>query len=378
MNRHPRLSRAAFGLGALLAGPAAAEEAASGSDFVFGGEFATRFIAEFYRPSGSQMRMGLSNDSELQLFANYQSWLSVNADMKLERNRNTNLNSFYPDRNTFFRSEGLTLRQLYLTLRPTDDIAFTGGKLHPDFGSGWRLQPGIFYGFATDYEQDERIGFGSEWRTDGALGEHKFSAQVFYLDTSVLSNSLLSRPSLNDPTADRARKYVRWQYGPSNTGSLNSFTLALDGQRVPALPGLQYHLSYTQQATDEPGGRTEQGVSASVKIDPAGSGIPLTPRIGLLPYVEYAHFNNFSGTAGLTRDYVVGGASLLFAGWGIHAGGGGRFSSGVAPGTDYQANLSVTYDIADGFQIGAGVNHVRIGGRSSTGFAPVIGYRTTF
>jgi len=363
-------------LAVLLAPPSHAEETTS--DFTFGGAFSSRFIADFYRPDGGKFHAGLSNDSELQIYANYQSWLSVNADLKLERNRDVNLNSYYPDRHAIFRSEGLTLRQLYLTLRPADDLAFHVGKIHPDFGASWSWQPGIFYGFGTDFEQDERIGLGAEWRANGTGGEYKISAQVFYLDTTVLSNSVFSRPSPKDPVADRLRRYTRAQFGPSNTGSLNSVTIALDGQHIPLLPGVQYHLAYTHQATDEPGARAENGVSLAAKIDPTGSGIPLTSRLGLVPFVEYAYLANFGTIAGLTRTYLLGGASLMNGDWGLHAAAGARINSGVASGTDYQVNLSATYDLGGGLQVGAGINHLRLEGRHSTGFAPMLSYRRTF
>ncbi|HEU0118560.1 MAG TPA: hypothetical protein VFR09_08000, partial [Alphaproteobacteria bacterium] len=96
------------------------EEAAN--NIVWGGEFNTHLQAEMNKPANTDAKGNLYDDSDLTMFANYSSWLSVNSDMKLERNRNDNLNDYYPDRNTVFRSEGLTLRQLYLTVRPVENL----------------------------------------------------------------------------------------------------------------------------------------------------------------------------------------------------------------------------------------------------------------
>jgi len=97
-----------------------------------------------------------------------------------------------------------------------------------------------------------------------------------------------------------------------------------------------------------------------------------------MPYVEYAHVSNFGGNAGLTRDYVLGGISLSQGPWEVHMTGGVRVSSGVESATDDQVNWSVTYDLSNGFKVRAGVNHLRIGGRNTTGFGPMVGYWVTF
>ena len=343
----------------------------------YGGSLDTRLQAEFSRPAGGRSRATVFSDADLQLFYNRGN-LSLNAELKLERTRRANLNSYYPDRNAAFRSEAVTLRQLYATYRVTDTLEFSAGKIHPKFGSAYSDMPGLFYNFATDYEQDERIGAGFAWRLGdlGPLHALVLSGETFYLDTSVLSATLPRGPAIGDPTADRAWRYTRGQFGPANTGRLDSATIALRGGHKGQ--GLTWQASLTREATADPAGATEFGQSFSASYDPTGDGIPLTPRPTLTPFAEYAHFTNYAGINGLERHYALAGAALGFRGWELAASLGIRQSRGIAGGTDQQQNLSLTYEIIKDFKLGAGINHVRINGRQSWTLAPAASYHMAF
>ena len=353
-----------------------------GTDLVFGGEVETHLQSDIVSSTNNKTRVSLFNDTDLTGFVNYKGWLSLNTEAKLERNRDNNDGSYYVDRNAAFRSEGLTLRQLYATVRPTETLSIFGGKIHPGFGSAYDSAPGQFYNFGTDYEQDERIGLGVGYALPPVgpdllgLDNVRLTAEVFYLDTTFLSESLISRPSLDDPTADRLRRYSRNQFGPSNTGGLDSFTLSLRGGRPSR--GLSWQISVTHEATDMPGGRSENGQSIAASYDPGGDGIPLGPRLGVTPYLEYAHFSNFQGIAGLERHYAVGGLAFTYGRWVVSAAAGLRHSAGAATGTDHQENVGVTYEVIPRLLVGAGVNFANIDGRSSRTFAPSLSYKRAF
>ena len=346
---------------------------------MYGGEIETHLQAQTTHSSvATGWKNEVYNDTEVSEFLNYSNWLSVNGVTKLERNRDDNEDDYYPDRNEFLRSEGLTQRQLYLTIRPFQGTAVYGGKIHPAFGSAYDQAPGIFYNFGTDYEQDERIGFGGQVKLpDWLIPNAKLSLETFYLDTTVLSRSLLSQPSIDDPTADRVRRYTRGAYGPSNTGSFDSYTLALRGGT--AEQGLVYQLSLTQEATDMPGGRTEYGESAGFSIDPTGDGIPITPSLGVVPFFEYTHFDNFAGIAKLNRHYAVAGLTFVRGRWNFIGSAGLRKSSGsVSHDFDHQENISVTYEIVEHLLIGGGYNFTNIAAKSSNSFAPSLSYSLAF
>lgn len=318
-------------------------------------------------PGRNGVRSSTFLDADLQLFANYSDWLSFNSDIQLERTRWASLDSYYMDANGFLNNEGLTLRQLYATVRPVEGLSVYGGKIHPAFGSGYELMPGQFYSFAKDYEQEERIGFGTEYRLPVSWGlpEARVSFEIFYLDTTFLSNALISRASLDDPIAERPKRFTRSQFGPSNTGALNSYTIAFRGGAPER--GLRYQLSYTSEAAAEPEGRTMHGASGAISYD---SFKLLSTGWALVPYVEYAWFNNYENIPNLTRHYAVGGLTVSRGNWQVAVAGGVRVSQGYGNATDQQANVSVAYSLTEAVRVGGGLNHTTIGHRDSWTFGP--------
>lgn len=386
------LSRASLlGLATLaFAADIAAADDLSSQPVVFGGEIATKLQGEVTKPAGNGAKETIFDDSELSAYLNWSDWLSVNTDLKLERQRNDNLDDFYPKTNSAFRSEGLTLRQLYATVRPMEGLSLYGGKIHPKFGSAYANTPGIFYNFGTDYEQDERIGGGIAIALPESFGEGQFSAETYYLDTSELSNSLLSRPSLNDDSANRLRKYTQDAGGPSNTGKLNSYTLALRGEGFAGVDGLKYQISYTHEAVAQPDEKPEQGFSVGLSYEE----IPLSPRMAVTPFVEYTHFNNFSGVADLDRSYAIAGTTFIYGHWNLALSAGlrksrDRSNEANLPWTnalatqendawDQQENITLTYEVVEHLVIGAGINHARIADRSSNSFGPSLSYTRAF
>lgn len=353
-----------------------------GRDIVFGGEVQTHLQADLLSVSRSKTRVSVFNDTDFTGFVNYQHWFSINTEAKLERQRDNNTDSYFTDRHAAFRSEGLTLRQLYATIRPIEGVSVYGGKIHPGFGSAYEKAPGQFYNFGSDYEQDERIGLGVQYELPVhgpelmGLSHVRLTAETFYLDTSSLSRSLFSTPGLADPTASRLRRYTRNQFGPSNTGSFDSATVSLRGGKDSR--GLVWQASYTREATAEPGGKTESGWSVGASYDPTGDGIPLTPRLGVMPFLEYAHFSNFGAIPGLNRHYAVGGLAFTYTRWQLSVAAALRNSSGAALGTDHQENITLTYQIVPRFQVGAGFNVINIAGRTSRAVSPALNYVRAF
>jgi hypothetical protein len=256
-----------------------------------------------------------------------------------------------------------------------------GGKIHPNFGNAFDETPGIFYNFGTECEQDERIGLGIEQRFDW-LGRAKLSVEAFFLDTTVLSNSVFTRPAFDDVHADRVKKFSRSDGGPSNTSDLQSFTVALAGYGIPGIEPLNYQLSVTHEGVARDGERAENGGAAT-----ASWKMRITPRIELTPYIEYTHFSNFGGTAGLTRDYVIAGAAAGWRRWTLSLASGFRHSrevesdAGITPGRwDKQVNLSLAYEFRDlpGLSVGAGVNRIHLDDRTSNTAAVMTKYEFAF
>ena len=130
-----------------------------------------------------------------------------------------------PNEDRVFEDHGVYFEQLFLNYE-TSTFAVYGGKFNPPFGTAWDITPGIYgVDFAEDYELTERIGLGGALNLGGdgigggGFGAHRLAANVFFADTSVLSESALT---------NRGRT-KRSTGGVSNTEELSSLSLTLDG-----------------------------------------------------------------------------------------------------------------------------------------------------
>lgn len=126
---------AALLLSAPIAMSAAPLSAARADGLSYGGEISTHLQAESISAEGSGHKATIYDDTDITAFVHWSDWLSINSDVKLERQRNDNLDNYYPTSNTAFRSEGVTLRQLNATVRPVQGLSAWAGKIHPRFGS---------------------------------------------------------------------------------------------------------------------------------------------------------------------------------------------------------------------------------------------------
>jgi len=160
-----------------------------------------------------------------------------------------------PDGDRFFGDHGLFAEEFYAQYVYGPVRAF-GGKFNPAFGKAWDLAPGIYgVDLAEDYELVERLGFGAEvTQAHTPLGTLALSGAVYQADASGLSNSAFTNRGETD--CDDG--------GPSNTCSLDSFALALDGSALPGLPGIGYQVAYRHQAAGEGDPEDENGYSGTL------------------------------------------------------------------------------------------------------------------
>ncbi len=180
---------------------------------VYGGQIETHLQSDVVSSTGNKTRVSLFNDTSLTAFANYQTWLSLNAEAKLERNRDDNASSFYPDRNAFFRSEGADLAPA-LHHRPpvrrgcrsmaARSIRRSAPPMSRRRVSSTISAPTTSRTSASASARNTRCALEGRliWASTGV----RLSAETFFLDTTFLSSSLLSAPSFSDPTADRPRR----------------------------------------------------------------------------------------------------------------------------------------------------------------------------
>jgi hypothetical protein len=203
----------------------------------------------------------------------------------------------FPGEDRFFEAHGLYLEDLYLMYRrqlrgggPTKiGFALWGGKFTPNFGIAWDAAPGICgTDFAEDYELSERMGFAAALTlSNAAIGEHTLAASTFVLDTSALAGWVIAH----------RRKARRADGGPSNTGRLSSFHVALNGKDIPNLNGLSYHLAFVHQ--EIPGPVDENGLAAALGHSFERGGYTIEPL------VEFVHFWDADGVAGQRRAFLT-------------------------------------------------------------------------
>jgi len=300
-------------------------------------------------------------------YVNLGSAVSFRAEGTYERFRNQTST-------TAFNSEGLYLSQLYgtYTLGPVTAYA---GKLHPRFSVGYDRVPGIYDTFANDYEQKERIGVGALANVLPGLGRHILSAEAYYIDNSVLSRSLFSNPSPDDPAAFRPGRLRTRFGGAGNTGRPDSFDVALDGSRIPGLERLRYHLGITRETVRGPDERAETGVTAALSYE-----FKLTPRVAMTPFVEYAHFDNFGGGKGEQRDYVVSAVEFDYRKYALSFVVAPRRVAlmGEAARWDLQYSATLIYTVMPRLVVSAGYLRTRDEGQVENTFGTAVNYVLRF
>ncbi|MCC7275342.1 MAG: DUF481 domain-containing protein [Alphaproteobacteria bacterium] len=217
-----------------------------------------------------------------------------------------------PDGDRFFGDHGLWLDQLYVNFE-TDDFSLFAGKFHPKFSFGYDKAPYI-YGrdFVEDYEMTEKIGVGGSIKVaPEGWGEHALTGAVYFQDATALSNSAFSRPRFDDPRTDRPGRLRKRNGGVSNTGSLESFVISLDGEKMPFLEGLEYTVGYRQQKRGVTESFDEKGFTAGVSYE-----IEITEELKVTPMVEYANFTKFEG-ADTSARYITGGILAEYGPWSL-------------------------------------------------------------
>ena len=267
----------------------------------------------------------------------------------------------------YFGDEGFYIQDLFAQYE-TDRFALLGGKFTPNFGRAWDIAPGI-YGtdFAEDYELSERIGFGGAYNLPvSGMGTHRLSASAFFLDTTNLSDSIIT---------SRGRTHES-DGGPSNTESPESFAIALDGGELPLtlfgdtvpgespVSGLTYQVAFVSQAAGEGSDKRENGVLVSLADE-----FPIANKaLKLQPLVEFAYFFDADGVDGQDRYYATAGATAIWQEhWSLalsytrretmpesgpdvgdnlfQVSGGYEFDSGIGANVGYR--YSETDDVAD-------------------------------
>lgn len=170
-----------------------------------------------------------------------------------------------------FRRQALFLEQLYAEWKPVDTLALQGGILVAPFGRGYHDLPGILTAIRAHevYLVDQALGAAGTWTwlSDPRFGEHDISAAVFTLDRSFLTGTYVTSRRCCSERYERYNRNTAAQGGPGNSGSFDNGVLALDGDRIPFLPGFSYHLAAMSLAPGSDGTAREWGYAAGLRYE---------------------------------------------------------------------------------------------------------------
>ena len=264
-----------------------------------------------------------------------------------------------PGDDTVFENEGLYAEELKITYM---DKYFTlfAGKYNPAFGTAWDLAPGIYgVDFAEDYELAERIGFGGSYIFDTArTGRHTVTGNVFFADTTVLSDSIITKRGNTDKSDG----------GISNTEDLSSFSLTLDSENIAGIEGLNTHIGYENQSEGDAdtGFDNETGYVVGAHYTR-----PVTNDIEVAFLAEWAGIRN-AGGGNDDIDYLTTSLGLTIRdSWNVAFSYTHR-DTDVNGGTDsndhlYQISAGYTFD--NGFSIDAGYR----GSEESNSYTHILG-----
>lgn len=269
-----------------------------------------------------------------------------------------------PDRgeDEAFENQALFLKTLTANYE-AGPFALYAGKFTPNFGRAWDIAPGIYGNrFAKDYEFAERWGAGGSVAIDETpVGDLEFSASVFMVDRTALSDSWITR---------RGRT-TQADGGSGNTDSPRSFAVALDGGNLPALDSLSYHLGYTQQARGEGDTGTLRGLVAGAQVT-----LPIAGALAATPLLEWAGFDNFGGVRGADRTVWTAAVQFDYGPWQLVTAYAKRNVSGPDGVGDGDRSLQITggYNFDNGLLAELGWWRVEEAGES----ADIIGMRLSY
>ncbi|WP_373087233.1 hypothetical protein [Sneathiella sp.] len=245
----------------------------------------------------------------------------------------------------------------------SDNFGVYAGKFTPNFGIAWDAAPGIYgVDLNEDYEFSEMIGFGG-YVGFHAGGEQTISASTFFQDTTFLSNSIgTQRGPLNVSDG-----------GPTNTDSLSSYALALDGG-IDGLAGFLYHAGFTSLASGEDGNSRQYGYVASAEY-----AFTVNEDITIAPIVEYAYFENAGGIDDDTAAYLTAGAALNYQKWVLSSTYQQRNTeTGGVDTDDYVVDVTVGYLFDMGLGVAAAWRVAEEDNVDSRGLGLLVSYAIDF
>jgi hypothetical protein len=282
---------------------------------------------------------------------------------------------------TGFRYQAAYLENLFLDWRARDDIRLFAGKISAPFGYGHHDFPGVLAQVRAHevYLIREQLGAGIAWTflSDPDLGTHDLTFAAFTRDTTALSETAFTRKRLGSGDFERFRRASREEGGPGNTGRIDNFAAALDGDRIAALPGFTYHLAVLSRGAGRDGTTREWGYAAGGQQEIHWGG----PWRSLV-FAEHVEFRAAGGNPLVedpdTGELLTSRGTRRFSTAGIRTSHGPWRATAVwqrdqfkrtveSPGTARWIELTAGRDIGWGLGVDVGWQHAREPGGEAGG-----------
>lgn len=199
------------------------------------------------------------------------------------------------------RAFGGFVDSLYALWQAHDTLRIELGKFTAPFGYGYHYFPGILPRWRAHevYWIREAVGVGGSWTflSHPAYGEHDLSAALFTQDRSPLSTTFVTRRRCCEAEAERYMRNSVAVGGPGNTGRLNNFSAALDGDRFSWLPNFSYHAAVLSRGQGRDGTAREWGYALGARYEHRWPG-----NLRTLFFTEQVAFRNAGGRPNVTDE----------------------------------------------------------------------------
>jgi hypothetical protein len=182
-----------------------------------------------------------------------------------------------------------------------DDMKAFAGKFDPTFGTGYNKAKriGVFTAqFNEDYNLREKIGGG----ITAFFEKSSLSVNTFFNDTTGLSSSAINNRGRADQNDGAA----------GNTGTLSSYSAALEGEDFFDVENLFYNFGYRNLAINgsQAGRARETGYTTSFEyLYKTGQ------KSSITPFIELVKIDNFTGEKNRNATYSTAALLGKFSNW---------------------------------------------------------------
>ena len=204
------------------------------------------------------------------------------------------------------------------------NLAVAVGKINPTFGTAFDKSrfSGIYgVSLAEEYELTEKFG----GYISAILPFGNITFNTFFDDTTELSNTMF-----------RHRGRDKSKGGAGNTEKLDNFSITFDGK----FEKLSVNAGFRYLATDLDGEKAEKGYVLGAEYL-----IELPYEVNILPFAEFAYFENFDGMKNRDVSYLTTFLPIVVENWHFIASNTSKFDreKGYKSYTSNLTQLSVGY-----------------------------------